>query len=194
MSRARPLRRTFATDPQLATKSPFWVSWEIAMHMRVRLGVAVFLTLVAGAVAQAGKPRTVHGAFAGHIVLSASPLRPSGATEAAMIDDIRRAQVHEITARDMGGEGVSWSFDFTAFLDKEPRISEMSLDVYAAEDGRYITSKRMMGIDPKLQILAGDMMLTEEDGVKPGARYRLALTGQVRNREVTFATAVVTLR
>lgn len=165
------------------------------MHMRVRLGVAMFLTFVAVAAAQAGKPRTVHDAFAGQIVISTSPLRPAGATEAAMIEDIRKAQVHEVTARDTGDDEVSWSFHFAAFLDKQPRISEMSLDVYAAEgDKRYITSKRMMGIDPRLQILASDMTLTEEDGVKPGAKYRLVLTGQVGNREVTFATALVTLR
>jgi hypothetical protein len=165
------------------------------MHVRVRLGVAVFLTLVAGAVAQAGKPRTVRDAFAGQILVSTSPLRPAGATEVEMIAGIRAAQVHEITARDTGDEEASWSFFFTAFLDKQPRISEMSLDVYAAEDDkRYITSKRMMGIDPRLQILGSDVTLTAEDGVKPGARYRLALTGQVGNREVTFATAVVTLR
>lgn len=166
------------------------------MQMRVRLGVAVFLTLVAGAVAQAGKPRTVRDAFAGHIVISTSPLRPAGETEAEMIEDIRKAEVNVIAARDAGDdEVVSWSFFFTAFLDKQPRTSELSLDVYAAEgDKRYITSKRMMGIDPRLQILGSDMALTEEDGVKPGARYRLVLTGQVGNREVTFATAVVTLR
>jgi hypothetical protein len=164
------------------------------MHKRVRLCVAVFLTLVAGAVAQAGKPRTVQDAFAGDIVITTSPLRPAGDTEAAMIEDIRKARVHEIATRDAGSDDASWSFHFTAFLDRQPRISEMSLDVYAADGGRYITSKRMMGIDPKLQILAGDMTLSEDDGVKPGARYRLALTGQVRNREVTFAAAVVTLR
>lgn len=165
------------------------------MQMRIRLGVAVFLTLVAGAVAQAGKPRTVHDVFAGQIVLSTAPMRPAGDTEAEMIEDIRKAQVHEITARDTGGGEASWSFYFTAFLDRPPRISEMSLDVYEAEDDkRYITSKRMMGIDPRLQILASDMSLSEEDGVKPGTRYRLVLTGQVRNREVTFATTVVTLR
>jgi hypothetical protein len=166
------------------------------MQMRVRLGVAVFLTFVAGAVAQAGKPRTVRDAFSGHIVISTSPLRPAGETEAEMIDGIRKAEVHEIAARDAGeDEEASWSFFFTAFLDKQPRTSELSLDVYAAEgDKRYIMSKRMMGIDPRLQILGSDMSLTEEDGVKPGARYRLVLTGQVGNRELTFATAVVTLR
>jgi hypothetical protein len=128
-------------------------------------------------------------------VISTSPLRPAGDTEAEMIEGIRKAQVNEITARDSDDEEIFWSFFFTAFLDKQPRVSELSLDVYAAEgDKRYITSKRMMGIDPRLQILGSDMTLTEEDGVKPGARYRLALTGQVGNREVTFATAVVTLR
>lgn len=164
------------------------------MHKRVRFCVAVLLTFVAGAVAQAGKPRTVHDAFAGQIVITTSPLRPAGATEAKMIEDIREARVHQIAARDAATDEPAWSFHFTAFLDKQPRISEMSLDVYTVDGDRYVTSKRMMGIDPKLQILAGDMTLTEEDGVKTGARYRLALTGQVRNREVTFATAVVTLR
>ncbi|HWN66364.1 MAG TPA: hypothetical protein VNM90_01930 [Haliangium sp.] len=163
--------------------------------MRVRLGVAVFLIFVAGAVAQAGKPRTVHGAFAGQIVISTSPLRPAGETEAEMIESIRAAHVQQITARDTDGEEASWSFYFTAFLDKQPRVSELALDVYAAEgDKRYITSKRMMGIDPRLQILGSDMTLTEEDGVKAGARYRMVLTGQVGNREVTFATAIVTMR
>lgn len=165
------------------------------MHVRVRLGVAVFLTVVAGAVAQAGKSRSVHDAFAGQILLSTTPLRPTGATEAEMIDDFRQAQVHEIAARETIDGEASWSFYFTAFLGKPPRVSEMSLDVYAADDdGHYITSRRMMGIDPRLQILAGDMMMTEEDGVRSGARYRLVLTGQVGHREVTFATAVVTLR
>jgi hypothetical protein len=165
------------------------------MQMRVRLGVAVFLTLVAGAVAQAGKPRTVRDAFSGQIVISTSPLRPAGETDAEMIEGIRKAHASELTARDGDGEEQSWTFFFTAFLDKQPRTSELSLDVYAAEgDKRYITSKRMMGIDPRLQILGSDMTLTEEDGVKPGARYRLVLTGQVGNRELTFATAVVTLR
>jgi hypothetical protein len=167
---------------------------EIAMHMRVRLAFAAFLTIATVAGAHAGKPRTVQDAFAGHIVITTSPLRPAGATEAEMIEDIREARVHEITARDVGSDEPSWSFHFTAFLDRQPRITEMSLDVYAVEGDRYITSKRMMGIDPKLQILAGDMTLTEEDGIKPGARYRLALTGQVGKREVTFATAVMTLR
>lgn len=165
------------------------------MHMRVRFGVVVSLLLVAGAVAQAGKPRSVHDAFAGRILLSTSPLRPTGATESAMIEDFRKAAVHEVTARNSGDAEASWHFHFTAFLAKPPRISEMSLDVYTADDdNRYVTSKRMMGIDPRLQILAADMALTEEDGVKPGATYRLVLTGDVRGREVTFATAAVTLR
>jgi hypothetical protein len=165
------------------------------MHMRIRLSVVVSLILVAGAVAQAGKPRSVHDAFAGRVLLSTAPLRATGATEAAMIEDFRKAAVDEITSRDTGAAEAAWHFHFTAFLAKPPRVSEMSLDLYTADDDRrYITSKRMMGIDPTLQILAGDMTLNEDDGVKPGAAYRLVLTGAVRGREVTFATAVVTLR
>lgn len=166
------------------------------MHMRVRLGLATFLTIAAAAAgAHAGKPKSVVDAFAGDIVISTSPLRPAGATEAEMIEDIRSAKVHEIKAREADGELTSWSFHFAAFLDRAPRVTEMSLDVYTADDDRrYITSKRMMGIDPRLRILAGDMSLTEDDGVHPGERYRLVLTGQVGRREVTFATAVVTLR
>ena len=165
------------------------------MHKLVRIGLAVFVTIVATASAQAGKPKSVLEAFSGQVLISTSPLRPAGETQEEIIEAFREHSLPAVSATDASAEELSWSFYFTAFLDKASKLTELSLDVYAADgDKRYITSKRMMGIDPKIRILAGDMSLSEEDGVKRGGKYRLVLTGQVGNREVTFASATLTLR
>jgi hypothetical protein len=164
------------------------------MHKHIRTGIALFSLLVAVAVAQAGKPKTLQAEFSGQVLVSSEPLQLAGETEADMIATVRKARIREVAKHGEGDE-TSWSFQFTAFLDKAPRTSELSLDVYTAEGTRrYLTSKRMMGIDPKARILAGDMTLTAEDGVKPRTKVKLELTGKVGNREVTFATSTLTLR
>ena len=165
------------------------------MHKLVRIGLAVFVTIVATASAQAGKPKSVLEAFSGQVLISTAPLKPAGETQEEIVEAFRKDSVQAVSPIDASAEELSWSFQFTAFLDKAPKLTELSLDVYAADgDKRYITSKRMMGVDPKIRILAGDMSINAEDGVKRGGKYRLVLTGQVGNREVTFASATLTLR
>jgi hypothetical protein len=165
------------------------------MHKLIRLGLAVFVTIVATASAQAGKPRSVLEAFSGQVLISTAPLKPAGETQEEIVASFRKDSLQAVAPIDASAEELSWSFYFTAFLDKASHLTELSLDVYAADgDKHYITSKRMMGIDPKIRILAGDMSISEEDGVKRGGKYRLVLTGQVGNREVTFASTTLTLR
>lgn len=165
------------------------------MNKLVRLGVAVFVTIFASASVHAGKPKSVLEAFSGQVLISTAPLRPAGETQEEIVESFRKGSLQAVAPVDASAEDLEWSFYFTAFLDKASRLTELSLDVYAADgDKRYIASKRMMGIDPKLRILAGDMSLSEEDGVKRGGKYRLVLTGQMGDREVTFASATLTLR
>lgn len=159
-----------------------------------RLGIALFIATCAGSVASAGVPRTVQKAFNGEILITEVSFRAVAGSGVELIETLEKARLHELEPLDSTSSTLMWGFHFIAFLDRAPRIGELSLDFYTTDgSGRYVTSQRLMGIDPAIRILSGDVTLSEDDGLRPGATYRVKLTGVVRGRELIFATTTVTL-
>lgn len=165
------------------------------MKRTKHLGIALFIVTCTGLAAHAGVPQAVQQTFNGEIVITPAPLRAIAGSGSQIIDILEKTRVHELESLDAASDPLMWSFHFTAFLSRAPRTSELSLDFYTAGgSGRYVTSARLMGIDPAIRVLAGDVTVNEDDGLRPGTTYQVKLTGVVRGRELTFATTTVTLR
>jgi hypothetical protein len=157
------------------------------------LAAAVAVLTVLGT-AEAEVSRAVQQAFRGQILVTAGELPGEAGDDKATVAAYKKAVQRALPRADMGGL-PSWSFHYTAFLNRAPGVSELSLDFYTDDkERRYVANKRLMGIDPKLPILKGRMSITEDDGLLPGRSYVMKLAGTIRGKEVVFAETTVSTR
>jgi hypothetical protein len=133
-------------------------------------------------------------ALRGTILVSAEPPPASASSEADMITALTKIKRTSIE-RDRDQETASWSFFYTAFLDKKAGTRELSLDVYSCDKpAQYVTFKRVLDVDPDTQILSARANLSEDDGLKPGGCYQLRLVGGAKGKDRVFARTELTVR
>ena len=152
------------------------------------LGVIVFAALassVGGAWAAGG------ARLKGQILVSDLPI-PTFDDETKMADTLKKWQKATIE-REKGAE--SWSFHMMSFPEKKPGVTQLSLLFYDVSGGKrsYLTSKDI-SCDAGAEILASDVEISDEDGVKPGMKVDVTLAKIVGGRQTDLAKAKLTFK
>ena len=159
--------------------------------MRALLALALLFGLVATAEADISKK--VQAAFKGKILITATPLADSMGDDKETIAAYNKAVLKEVKGEPGEEDARSWSFHFTAFLTRPAGKTELSLDFYNANK-EYVANKRLTGIDGSMSVLNGEISFDENDNVNPNTTYTIKLAGEVKGREVVFATAILTTK
>jgi hypothetical protein len=151
------------------------------------MSAAVFAVALAAS-AQPVFADVSHGvisAFHGQLVVTKDDL-PEGKNDKDTISKIKAAQLKSVdgTAK---GDVTGWDFHYTAFLTKTGaahlKIEFMNGDKLAAD-------KQLDGVDPKSQVLTGDISIDEDEGLAKGKTY----TVQVMNGSSVVAKTSLTMK
>ncbi len=135
----------------------------------------------------------VSSKFKGQLVITDQQL-DLGGEAGDVIAAIKKKSLTTIKSEEI--EDVpTWGFFFTAFLSRAPGARTVSLDFFT-DDGerRYVANKKLDGIDPKVNLIQHNVMITEDDGLNKGKRYIVKLTSTVKGKEVTLATTKLSTR
>jgi len=150
------------------------------------LAVGLLLVATGGAQAQECSAK-VSKTFKGKLVITDQQL-DLGGEASDVIASIKKKSLTTIRSEEI--EDVpTWGFFFTAFLSRSPGARSVSLDFFT-DDGerRYVANKRLDGINPSVDLLQHNVIITEDDGLNKGKRYLVKLTSQVKGKEVVLAT------
>lgn len=165
--------------------------------MKTTTGLAISsLTLVLVAsigIAHADIPEQVPKKLAGEIVITSRPLSEIHLNSANPMAAIEKVRVSELAHQEKD-ELATWSFHFTAFLKKAPGMTMLSMDFYTDDKARLYVANKRFGIKPDMQAVSGEITITEDDGLIPGRRYLVKLTGKRKGREVVLAQTKLTTR
>ena len=145
-------------------------------------------------VASADVSETVQKTFRGKILVTDGALPGAGMTDELTIKKYNQLNLSKLVHTSETDDVYTWSFDYTAFLTKAPKITGLSFDFYTADKEKlFVANKGLMGIDPTLTIMRGRLSITEDDGVNRKRAYVIKLTGKVGKKDVTFAETTLTL-
>jgi hypothetical protein len=146
----------------------------------------VWAAVSGGAVAAAKQP-----SFKGQILVSDQPV-PSLDDEDKMNDVLKKWQKPVI---EKSKDAESWSFHMMSFPDKKPGTTTLTLLFYDVSGGKksYLTSKDI-SCDAAATILASEVEVSEEDGIKPGMKVELALARIVGDRQTDLARTKLTFK
>ena len=88
-----------------------------------------------------------------------------------------------------------WTFHMMSFPDKKPATTTLTLLFYDVSDGKrtYLTSKDI-SCDADATILASEVEVSVEDGIKPGMKVELALSRIVGDRQTDLARTKLTFK
>jgi ethanolamine utilization protein EutQ (cupin superfamily) len=157
------------------------------------LAIPMALALVLGlhaTPARADLSKKVIAAFKGKIVVTKSPVESVG-DDKATIAAIKKNTVTEVVGAAGGDDVWSWTFVYTAFLNKAGAPS-LKLEFY---DGtKYVADQTLTNVDPKMTVLEGEVSITEDDGLTKGKKYTLKLVGTVKGKESVLATTVLDMK
>ncbi len=156
---------------------------------RAAAGLALAVAFATAGVAHADLSKKVIAAFKGQIVVTAAEVEP-GASDKATIDAYKKARLKEVKGEPNADEVVAWRFFYTAFL-KSTGATDMKLEFYQGD--KYVANESLTGIDPRSTVLSGEIDINEDEGPTKGKSYVVKLVGQVRGKEVVFATTPLTL-
>jgi len=115
--------------------------------------------------------KTVTNAFKGQLVVSKGDL-PSGKNDKDTIAKIKKEQLKEI-AGSPKGDVTAWSFHYTAFLTK---TGSKTLTMKFLKGSQLSADQQLDGVDPKSNILSGDISIDEDEGLAKGSTYTVQLT------------------
>lgn len=150
-------------------------------HARRALAISVGLaaTLAASVALAAGAAK-----LKGQILVSDEPL-PTLEDENTMVAVLKKWAKSSIE-KDKGSD--SWTFRMMSFPDRKPGTTTLSLLFFDVSDGkkRYLTSKDIT-CDAAATILASEVEVSEEDGIKPGMKVELALSKIVGDKQTDLA-------
>lgn len=137
--------------------------------------------------ADADLSKKVIAAFKGKLLVTSGPLESVG-DDKATIAHFKKQALTEVKSTVGADDVPTWFFVYTAFLNRTGATS-MKLEFY---DGKnYSADKQLTGVDPKMTVLTGEIEITEDDNITKGKTYTLKLTGNVKGKEVVFATGQV---
>jgi hypothetical protein len=127
----------------------------------------------------------------GQILVSDQPI-PTLEDEKTVAEVVKKWSKGSIE-KDKGTD--TWTFRMMSFPDKKPGTTTLSLVFYDISGGKkqFITSKDI-SCDAAATILASEVEVSEEDGIKPGMKVELALARIVGDRQTDLARAKLTFR
>jgi hypothetical protein len=145
--------------------------------------VALASALASAAVAWAGI-----GKLKGQIIVSDQPL-PTGETGDQMAAALLKA--NKTTVEHGKGTNI-WTIHVMAFLNSRPGVKQLSLMFYDLANGKrnYVASKDV-SCDVNAEILALDVDVSEDDGIKPGDKVELDMAKIVGDKETDLAKTKV---
>jgi hypothetical protein len=126
-----------------------------------------------GGVAAADMSRNVIAAFKGELVITKGEL-PEGKTDKDTIAKIKAERLKEVTG-EAKSDVTSWLFHYTAFLSKTG-ATDLTMEFW--NDKKLAANKRIHSIDPKLQVLSGDIPIDEDEGLTKGTTYTVKLVNE----------------
>jgi len=151
----------------------------------VGAALAVAVALSAGALpAAAGTSPKVIKAFKGQIIVSTDEVALTDDAKAT-ITALKKAKVKEVKGTPNADDVTAWHFYYTAF-PKHTGVTSMRFEFYSGKD--YVADEGITGIDPKTPVLTGRIDISEDDGPAKGKTYTVKLVGQLKGKDVTFAT------
>lgn len=154
--------------------------------MKTLSAAVLAVALLSGGYASADMSKTVIGAFRGQLVITKDEL-PEGKNDKETIAKIKAAKLAALTGE--AQEDVQhWSFHYTAFLSKTG-ASTLKLEFYSGK--QLAADKTLDGIDPKNGVLAGDISITEDEGLTKGKTYTVKLTTP---SNATVASTTLTMK
>ncbi len=133
--------------------------------------LAVAVVAATSAPVYADLSKSVSSAFKGQLVVSTGDL-PIGKNDKDTIAKIKKAQLKEV-AGSPKGDVTAWSFHYTAFLSK---TGSKNLKMQFLKGGKSLAADQSLdGIDPKSNILSGDISIDEDEGLSKGSTYTVQL-------------------
>jgi len=140
---------------------------------------AMLAIILAGSVWAAGATK-----LRGQILVSDQPV-PTLDDEEKVADVLKKWQKATI---EKPKEADSWSFHMVSFPERKPGVTTLSLLFYDVSEGkpRYLTSKDI-SCDAAAEILASDVDVSTEDGIKPGMKVDMTLAKIVGGRQTDLA-------
>lgn len=147
------------------------------------------------ALATAGAPRAafadvsqaVISSFRGQLVVSKDEL-PDGKGDKDTVAKIKAVQLHELVGG-TGEEVTHWHFHYTAFLSKAGSSSLKLEFITDDKDKKLQADKQLEGVDPKSNVLSGDIAIDEDEGLVKGKTYSVEVVSGstiVAKSTVTF--------
>lgn len=161
----------------------------------MRLAAITWFVAVALILGQTGVTRAA-GARSGNklkgqIVVSDEVI-PTFDDETKMAEILKKWKKTDI---ERAKDASSWLFRMMSFPSAKPGTTTLSLLFYDVSDGKrvYLTSKDI-SCDAAATILASEVEVSEEDGIKPGMKVELALAKISGDRQTELATARLTFK
>lgn len=127
----------------------------------------------------------------GQIVVSDQPI-PMFDDETKMVEVVKKWSKGTI---EKAKDSDTWSFRMMSFPDKKPGTSTLTLLFYDVSDGKksYLTSKDI-SCDAAATILASEVEVSVEDGIKAGMKIELALARIVGDKQTDLARTKLTFK
>jgi len=130
-----------------------------------------FAAIVAtSAPAFADMSKSVTAAFKGQVVISKGDL-PTGKNDKDTIAKIKKENLKEVTGSPKG-DVTAWFFHYTAFLSKG---GSNKLKLEFIKGGKLAADQQLDGVDPKSNILTGDITIDEDEGLAKGSTYTVQI-------------------
>lgn len=161
----------------------------------MRLAWSSFVAALAITAALAGSgvaaTKSAGNALKGQILVSDQPI-PSLDDETKMNDVLKKWGKQTL---EKAKDAESWSFNMMSFPDKKPGATTLTLLFYDVSNGKrtYLTSKDI-SCDAAATILASEVEVSVEDGVKPGMKIELALARIVGDKQTDLARTKLTFK
>ena len=115
----------------------------------------------------------VIAAFKGDLVITKGEL-PDGKTEKDTIAKIKAERLKEL-AGESRDDVTYWHFHYTAVLSKTGS-TKLRMEFYTDDKSKkFAADNRLEGVDPKIQVLSGDISINEDEGLSKGKTYIIKL-------------------
>ena len=148
---------------------------------------ALAVALVAPAHADVSKK--VIAACKGKMIISTAPI--DGGDEKGTIAACKKKGGLKLQGSQNGNDVQEWTFTYTAFLSKTGG-SSLKLEFYDGD--KYAADQTLTGVDPKGQVIEGDITINEDDGLSKGHKYTIKMVGILKGKEVTVASTQITMQ
>ena len=133
--------------------------------------VVVAVAILAGGVASADISKGVIASLRGQLIVHKGDL-PEGKSDKDTITKIKASKLSEVKG-EQNGDVKQWTFQYAAFLNKAG-ASTVKLEFWL--DGKkYAADKSLSGVDPKSELLTGEISIDEDENISPGKSYTLKL-------------------